>query len=154
MPERGSLSYLRREKVDRLPIFSGMGNITVPGLQPSQWNFAELHLDAEKMAQIAASTSQLFGFECAVVPFDMGVEAEALGAGVNYYAHRTDIVYPTITRKLADKFDDLKIQIPDRSQAGRIPLVAKALQLLKEQAGDTIGHRGLGPRSVYPGRVS
>ena len=77
------LKVFKREKVDRLPIFSGMGNITVPGLQPTQWNFAELHLDAEKKAKIAASTSKLFGFECALVPFDMGVEAEALGAGVN-----------------------------------------------------------------------
>ena len=77
----------------------------------------------------------------------MGVEAEALGAGVNYYAHRTDIVYPTITKKLADKFDDLKIQIPDWSKAGRIPLVAKAIQLLKEEVGDTlaIGAWVLGP---------
>ncbi|RPH89783.1 MAG: methyltransferase, partial [Desulfobacteraceae bacterium] len=98
------LKVFKKEPVDRLPIFSGMGNITVQGLEPTRWNFAELHLDAEKMAKIAASTSQMFGFECAVVPFDMGVEAEALGAGVNYYAHRTDIVYPTITKKLADKF--------------------------------------------------
>ena len=144
------LKLFKKEKIDRLPIFSGMGNITVPGLEPTQWNFAELHLDAGKMAKIAASTSQQFGFECAVVPFDMGVEAEALGAGVNYYAHRTDIVYPTITKKLADKFDDLKIQIPDWSKAGRIPLVAKAIQLLKEEVGDqlAIGAWVLGPYTL------
>lgn len=144
------LKLFKKEKVDRLPIFSGMGNITVPGLEPTRWNFAELHLDAEKMAKIAASTSQVFGFECAVVPFDMGVEAEALGAGVNYYAHRTDIVYPTITKKLADKFDDLKIQLPDWSKAGRIPLVAKAIQLLKEEVGDklAIGAWVLGPYTL------
>jgi [methyl-Co(III) methanol-specific corrinoid protein]:coenzyme M methyltransferase len=144
------LKLFKKEKVDRLPIFSGMGNITVPGLEPYQWHFAELHLDAAKMAKIAASTSKEFGFECAVVPFDMGVEAEALGAGVNYYAHRTDIVYPTITKKLADKFDDLKIQIPDWSKAGRIPLVAKAIQLLKEEVGDqlAIGAWVLGPYTL------
>lgn len=144
------LKVFKKEQVDRLPFFSGMGNITVHGLKPTQWNFAELHLDAEKMARIAATTSQLFGFDCAVVPFDMGVEAEALGAGVNYYAHRTDIVYPTITRKVADKVDDLKIRIPDLSQAGRIPLVAKAISLLKEEFGEqlAIGAWVLGPYTL------
>ena len=144
------LKVFKKEPVDRLPFFSGMGNITVHGLKPTQWNFAELHLDAEKMARIAASTSQLFGFESAVVPFDMGVEAEALGAGVNYYAHRTDVVYPTITKKAADKVDDLKIQIPDLSKAGRIPLVARAISLLKEDVGDkvAIGAWVLGPYTL------
>lgn len=144
------LKVLNKEKVDRLPFFSGMGNITIQGLEPYQWNFAELHLDPEKMAKIAATTSELYGLECAVVPFDMGVEAEALGAGVNYYTHRTDIVYPTITKKAADKFEDLKIQIPDLSKAGRIPLVVKAIELLKEQVGDklAIGSWVLGPYTL------
>jgi [methyl-Co(III) methanol-specific corrinoid protein]:coenzyme M methyltransferase len=144
------LKVLNKEKVDRLPVFSGMGNITIQGLEPLKWNFAELHLDAEKMARIAATTSEIYVFECAVVPFDMGVEAEALGAGVNYYAHRTDIVYPTITKKVADKFDDLKIQIPDLSTAGRIPLVVKAIQILKKEVGDklAIGSWVLGPYTL------
>ncbi len=144
------LKVFKKEKVDRLPCFSGMGNITVQGLAPFGWNFAELHLDAEKMAKIAATTSQLYGFECAVVPFDMGVEAEALGAGVNYYAHRTDIVYPTITKKVSDTFADLKVAIPDLSEAGRIPLVARAIELLKEQVGDTlaVGAWILGPYTL------
>ena len=95
------LKLFRREKIDRVPVFSGMGNVTEHGLEKHGWKFSEIHTDARKMANMAASTFQLFGFECAVVPFDVGVEAEALGAELNFYSHRDDIVYPTVSRKLA-----------------------------------------------------
>ena len=72
------LRLFRKEKIDRIPVFSGMGNITVYGLEKNGWQFNEIHLDALKMAAMAASTYEIFGFESVVVPFDLGVEAEAL----------------------------------------------------------------------------
>ena len=100
------------------------------------------------MAVAAASTFRLFGFECAVVPFDMGVEAEALGCQVNYYASHTDILYPTISKKLAEKVEELDIQLPsDLATAGRVPIVTEAIRLLKEEVGDqvAVGAWILGP---------
>ena len=145
------LRCFRREKIDRLPVFSGYGNVTVHGLEKYGWRFAEIHVDAKKMASMAASTPQLFGLECAVVPFDMGVEAEALGAGVNFYAHHTDVVYPTIASKVAEKLMDLDLNVPsDLAKAGRIPLVVEAIRLLKEEIGDkvAIGSWTLGPYTL------
>ena len=145
------LRFFRKEKIDRIPVFSGYGNITVHGLDKYGWKFADIHVDARKMASMAASTSQLFGFECAAVPFDMGVEAEALGAGVNFYSDHTDIVYPTISRKVAEKVEDLNLVIPsDLSKAGRIPLVTEAIRLLKEEVGNeiVIGTWTLGPYTL------
>jgi [methyl-Co(III) methanol-specific corrinoid protein]:coenzyme M methyltransferase len=145
------LKCFREEEIDRLPVFSGYGNVTVHGLEKYGWRFAEIHVDAKKMASMAASTPQLFGFECAVVPFDMGVEAEALGAGVNFYAHHTDVVYPTIASKVAEKVADLDLKIPsDLAKAGRIPLVVEAIRLLKEEIGDrvAIGSWTLGPYTL------
>ena len=145
------LRCFRREKIDRLPVFSGYGNVTVHGLEKYGWRFAEIHVDAKKMASMAASTPQLFGLECAVVPFDMGVEAEALGAGVNFYAHHTDVVYPTIASKVAEKLVDLDLKVPsDLAKAGRIPLVVEAIRLLKEEIGDkvAIGSWTLGPYTL------
>ena len=131
------LKFFAREEIDRLPVFSGYGNVTVHGLEKYGWNFAEIHVDANKMASVAASTYQLFGLECAAVPFDMGVEAEALGAGVNFYSHHTDIVYPTITQKVSETVADLDLQIPsDLAKAGRIPLVVDAIGQLKAEIGD------------------
>ena len=142
------LKLFRREKVDYIPVFSGTGNVTVHGLEKYGWRFAEIHTDARKMASMAASTFQLFGFECAVVPFDMGVEAEALGCKINYYPHNEGILYPTISQNLANRVEDLDIRVPsDLAKAGRIPVVTEAIRLLKEQVGDqvAIGSYILGP---------
>ena len=145
------MRFFGKEEIDRVPVFSGMGNVTVHGLEKYGWNFAEIHVDARKMADMAASTFQLFGLECAVLPFDMGVEAEALGAGVNFYPHHTDVVYPTITEKVAEKVKDLDLQIPpDLANAGRIPLVTEAIGYLKEEIGNdvAIGSWVLGPYTL------
>jgi [methyl-Co(III) methanol-specific corrinoid protein]:coenzyme M methyltransferase len=99
----------------------------------------------------AASSYQLFGFECAVAPFDMGVEAEVLGSKVNFYSHRTDVVYPTIIKHAAEKVSDLDIVIPnDLGNAGRIGLVRDALAMLKNDVGDevAIGSWVLGPYTL------
>ena len=65
-PRERVLKLFKREKIDRIPVFSGMGNITVHGLEKYGWNFPQIHTDAHKMASMAASTFELFGFECAV----------------------------------------------------------------------------------------
>lgn len=145
------LKLFRRESLDYIPLFSGYGNITIHGLEKYGWKFPEIHTDARKMANMAASTFHLFGFESAVVPFDMGVEAEALGSKVNYYAHATDILYPTISQHPAEKVEDLNLQIPlDLASAGRIPLVTEAIRILKEEVGNqvAIGSWVLGPYTL------
>ena len=142
------LRLFRKEKIDRVPVFSGMGNVTMHGIEQHGWHFPEIHLDSHKMAAAAASTFQLFEFECAVVPFDMGVEAEALGCQINYYHDQTDILYPTISQKLAEKVEDFDITVPsDLAEAGRMPVVTEAIRLLKEQTGGqvAIGAWVLGP---------
>lgn len=145
------LKLFRRESLDYIPLFSGYGNITIHGLERYGWKFPEIHTDARKMANMAASTFHLFGFESAVVPFDMGVEAEALGSKVNYYAHATDILYPTISQHPAEKVEDLNLQLPsDLASAGRIPLVTEAIRILKEEVGNqvAIGSWVLGPYTL------
>jgi [methyl-Co(III) methanol-specific corrinoid protein]:coenzyme M methyltransferase len=145
------LKLFNREKIDRIPIFSGMGNVTVHGLQKYSWKFADIHTDANKMAKMAASTYELFGFECAVVPFDMGIEAEVLGCKINYYAHRDGILYPTIKTKVAEKAKDAVLKVPsDLARVGRVPVVTEAIRMLKEDVGDqvAIGSWTLGPHLV------
>lgn len=145
------LKLFRREKVDTIPLFSGMGNVTIHGLEKYGWRFPEIHTDARKMANMAASTYQLFGFESVVVPFDMGVEAEALGSKVNYYTHATDILYPTISEHPAEKVEDLNLQVPsDLAKAGRLPVVTQAIRILKQEIGDqvAVGSWVLGPYTL------
>ncbi|MDP6576944.1 MAG: uroporphyrinogen decarboxylase family protein [Dehalococcoidales bacterium] len=145
------LRLFGKEEIDRIPVFSGMGNVTIHGLEKYGWKFSDIHTDARKMASMAASTFQLLGFECAVVPFDLGIEAEALGAVVNFYSHRDDVVYPTIAEKIGDKVKDLNLKIPaDLARAGRIPLVTEAIRYLNKELGRqvAIGAWVLGPYTL------
>ena len=82
---------------------------------------------------------------------DRLMEAEALGAAVNFYPNHTDVVYPTISRKVADTVKELNIQVPaDLANAGRIPLVVEAIRHLKEEVGSevAIGAWVLGPYTL------
>lgn len=143
------LKLLQGEQIDYVPNFSGMGSITMPALKELNYSFNEVHVDPRKMADAAASTYRVFGFESAVVPFDMGVEAEALGAEVKYYEKGDDqVIYPTMSKKVADSVETLELEIPENvAEAGRIPIVIEAIRLLKEEVGDEvpIGAWVLGP---------
>ncbi len=144
-------ALFNRQKPDYVPVFSGYGNITVHGLKKHGWKFPEIHTDAVKMAKMANSTYELFGFECSVAPFDMGVEAEVLGAKVNFYTHQDGILYPTIVEHPAEKTTELQINIPDNlAQAGRLPVVTEALGMMKKDLGNEvmIGSWVLGPYTL------
>lgn len=142
------LKLFAREEIDRPPCFSGMGNVTTEGLKGFGYKFAAVHLDPKMMADSAASSYKLFGFECGVVPFDLCVEAEALGCEVNVYSHLEDILYPTIKTKLINTEDEMNVSLPDDlAQKGRVPLMNEAIGLLKSDIGKdvAIGAHVLGP---------
>lgn len=142
------LKLFAGEEIDRPPCFSGMGNVTTEGLKKFGYKFAAVHSDAKMMADAAASSYKLFGFECAVVPFDLCVEAEALGCEINVYSHVEDILYPTIKTKLVNTEDEMDIQIPsDLAGRGRVPMMKEVIRLLKNDIGKdvAIGAHVLGP---------
>lgn len=140
------LNLLNGGSVDRLPCFSGMGNITVDGLKKSGVTFVEAHKSPEGMARAAASSYELFGFESVIVPFDLGVEAEALGCQINFYEHSQGIIYPTVKTKVLHTGEEISPP-EDFLERGRIPIVTRALKILKETVGDevAIGSYILGP---------
>jgi [methyl-Co(III) methanol-specific corrinoid protein]:coenzyme M methyltransferase len=147
-PRERILKLFAGENIDRPPCFSGMGNVTTEGLKKFDYTFAALHSDAKMMSDAAAETYKLFGFECGIVPFDLCVEAEALGCEINVYSHVEDILYPTIKKKLISTEDEMEIVVPsDLSTRGRIPLVKEALGILKADIGSevAIGTYLLGP---------
>lgn len=142
------LKLFKGEQIDRVPCFSGMGNVTEEGINKLGYRFAGIHLDAKQMADTAASTYKMFGFECAVVPVDLCVEAEALGCVINVYPHAEGILYPTIKEKLVHKEDEMDVKIPaDLATRGRVPLLKEAIRLLKADIGKevVIGSYVLGP---------
>jgi [methyl-Co(III) methanol-specific corrinoid protein]:coenzyme M methyltransferase len=131
-PKERVMKFLKGEEVGRPPIFSGMGNVIVPVLEKYGINFAKVHRDPELMAKAAAGMYREFGFECAVVPFDLGVEAEAMGAKMNFYDDVEGLLYPTVKVKSVKDVD---------------PVVTGAIQRLRKELGDevAIGTYILGP---------
>jgi [methyl-Co(III) methanol-specific corrinoid protein]:coenzyme M methyltransferase len=142
------LKLFTGEAVDRPPCFSGMGNVTTEGLKSLGQKFAATHLDAKMMAAAAASTYKLFGFECGVAPFDLCIEAEALGCEINVYAHSEDLLYPTIKKKLIHNEAEMEIAVPtDLIRRGRVPLMLDVIDLMKKDIGTeaAVGSYVLGP---------
>lgn len=145
-PKERVLNVLLEGKADRVPCFSGMGNVTTEGLKKHGIRFSEAHQKAELMARAASSTHELYGYESAVVPFDIGIEAEALGCELNFYERAEGILYPTVKTKVLGM--DEAFEVPgDLLERGRIPVVAEALRLLKKSVGEKIavGSYILGP---------
>ena len=77
------LKLLQGEKVDRPPVFSGMGNVIKPVLDKNGIIFSRVHRDPELMAKAAAGMYREYGFECAVVPFDRRCCREACRFGIS-----------------------------------------------------------------------
>ncbi|MBF0327582.1 MAG: methyltransferase [Nitrospirae bacterium] len=143
------LKVFKGEQVDRVPCFSGMGNITEAAINQLGYKFAGIHLDAKMMAETAASTYKMFGLECGVVPVDLCVEAEALGCVINVYPQAEGILYPTIKEKLIHNEGEMdSVNIPaDLGSRGRVPLLMEAIKLMKADIGSdvAVGSYVLGP---------
>lgn len=130
------LNLFAGHSVGRLPVFSGLPSLSSSGLAAAGVRYAAAHTDATRMAAAAASTFERYGFESAVVPFDLCVEAEALGAPVDFQDNVAAYLAPVVTRPFET---NLRAEgwpnLGRLEQAGRVPLVAEAIGLLKSGVG-------------------
>jgi [methyl-Co(III) methanol-specific corrinoid protein]:coenzyme M methyltransferase len=142
------LDLLSGNKNDPQPAFSGLIHVTAEGLQSEGLVFHETHKDAQKMARAAASTFKLSGLPSAVLPLDMYVEAEALGAEINF-RENGQFEFPQVRKAGFDSAKDLvesfrkpflessrsESALKDFRSLGRMELVCKAINLLKNDIG-------------------
>ncbi|MCH8877733.1 MAG: hypothetical protein IIA89_13060 [Chloroflexi bacterium] len=133
------LALLSGERGGSRPCSSGLMNVTVAGLESAGLTFGEVHTDPAKMAAAAETTYRLFGFESAVVPMDLCVEAGALGAEVDFRLDAPRAEFPMIREPLADSVEDFTLEVPSElASRGRIPVVVEAIQKLKAGVGQEI----------------
>ena len=155
------LALFNNQKPEATPLFSGLISVTETGLKSEGLHFHETHHDAVKMARAAASTYRVSGFGSAVVPLDMYVEAEALGATVDFMEGSERAEYPRVAGFLYESVDDFTAEIAEHAarpghrarekdkdnsalfavsavQKGRIPIVCEAIKLLKEDVREEI----------------
>ncbi len=127
------LRLISGKKISNQPAFSGLIHVTAEGLQSEGLAFHEVHKDSRKMAKASASTFKLSGLPSAVAPLDMYVEAEALGAKIDFRENR-GFMFPQIATPLFASTKDLSRDYFEVNK-GRIPLVCEAIQYLKEDIG-------------------
>ncbi len=139
------LELLSGKKIDSQPAFSGLIHITAEGLAEEGLALHEVHKDAEKMAKAAASTFRLTGMPSATLPLDLCAPAEALGSELNFYEDG-ESQFPQVKKLLFESNSQMIDLLPtDASQRGRIPLICKAIELVKKDIGGEAVISGLIP---------
>jgi len=157
------LSLFNNQKSDAPPLFSGLISVTEQGLKREGLGFHETHHDAAKMAQAAASSYRVSGFGSATVPLDLCVEAETLGATVDFRKESERAEFPRVAVFSYDSVEAFTTEHTDITESlkkssvhsarpgtagqdgvvsvvkqGRIPIVLEAIKLLKENVGNEI----------------
>ncbi len=133
------LALLGGANIGRVPCLSGLINITSAGLQALGLRFHEIHRDPGRMAAAAMTSYRLFGFESAVVPTDLCVEAGALGAEVDFRDDVDEPMFPIVPTPLFASAADFRLDIPHNLiHHPRVECVLEAIQLLKAEAGNEV----------------
>ena len=144
-PKERITKFFKKEPVDVMPCFSGMGMVTVQAIDQMGIRFPQVHTSAENMARSAMTSAEIYGFDSVVIPYDMCTVPEALGRGISLYEDSEEILYPTVPSKWPTLED---VEIPeDFISMGRMPLVDEAFGILKSQSDGrfAIGGWVLGP---------
>jgi [methyl-Co(III) methanol-specific corrinoid protein]:coenzyme M methyltransferase len=95
----------------------------------------EAHSDPGNMAELSLTTYDHTSLEVAGVPYCLSIEAEALGCFTEV-GNRKDSI-PQVTGTPYAGFEDVKVP-DDLLTAGRLPVILEAINMLKEQIGDTL----------------
>lgn len=123
---------LNGEDVEKTPVVSVTQVGIVDAMAASETSWPTAHEDAEQMARLGAALYEQAGLECARVPFDLNIEAEAMGCPVNLGNMDST---PGLAGNLTD--DPEELEVPDDFlENGRIPAVLKSIEILKEKYDD------------------
>jgi [methyl-Co(III) methanol-specific corrinoid protein]:coenzyme M methyltransferase len=143
------LRTFKREPVDTMPFFSGVGMVVLPAINKLGYKFPQLHASAEKLARSGIESARMFNLDAVVIPYDICWESEALGNAVSIYADSEDILYPTIPTKKWTTLDQVNITAEDIESImtkGRLPLLPEAFKMVKAEAPEkALGAWQLGP---------
>ncbi len=120
----------RREPVEAMPSFSGMGMVLLPAIKKLGCKFPQVHTSAEKLARSGIESARMFNLDSVVMPYDMCWESEALDNKISLYEDSEDILYATIPNKSWTELDQVRIADSDIETImtrGRTPLIPEAM---------------------------
>jgi len=136
--ELTSIERLRRTfdlaEVDRLPIIQPLQTGTTELMEASGFYWPDAHKDPEVMAGLSYAAHTHIGFESVRIPFDINVEAEALGCTLDW--RRWDMQPPIKQPAISSPEDVDNLEVPDPTKDGRMPAVIEATKILSEKVKD------------------
>jgi len=125
----------KKEDVDRIPCINSASVCTIEFMKAYNAYWPAAHKDPLKMAKLGSAAHRLCGLDNVSVPFCMTVEAEVLGARIDF--HEDKIKWPSVREFHVENPSDLKFP-KDVSKTGRIPVVVEAIKKLKEEFGGKV----------------
>lgn len=128
------LKALSLEPVDRPPAAVPTQNAIGDIMEKSGYKWPEALKKASSMAGLAWACHEIGGIESVRVPFDINVEAEAMGCDTRF---EEDATTPPMSMPKS-RSDYHTIRFPDPQKDGRMPEVLEAVALLREKAGDEV----------------
>ena len=134
---------LKREPIDRMPVFSGMGMVTVQAIDKLGIRFAQVHGSADYLAQSATISADIFDFDSVQIPYDMCTIPEAMGRGCSVYEQAEGVLYPTVPSKW-ERFWEVDVPT-DYMDKGRMPVVEEGIKKLIADNKYAVGAWVLGP---------
>ena len=145
-PKRRFMAALLGAPRDRMPVGNVVSIATVDLMaQASVW-FPEAHLDANAMAQLAATGYEVLGYDTVMPVFSVTQEAEALGCRVDWGG--PEMMPGARTHPFSGKDD---FRLPESwTETRSIQVVLEALRLLRLAYGDRVVIVGkvMGPWSL------
>ena len=128
------LRILDRLPVDRAPVTGFLVSVTVELMEATGIKLPEAHHDPVQMVRLAAAAHEILGLESIKVPFDMTVEAGALGAKIDYGA------LTTLPQVAGHPYQDPReyFSREDFIDEDRIPLVLEAIRIARKEYGDRV----------------
>jgi len=123
------INALRHEPVDRIPVTGFLTAVNMELMAHCGYGWDEAHYDVDKLVELAAAAHNHWGLETLKLPFDMTVEAEALGGKINPGTRDT---LPQLITHLYNEPEELSFN-RDVLTKGRIPVVLKAISKAKSR---------------------
>ena len=129
------MQLMRKYQRGNRPTFHLGPFLPIAGVRERGLSFNDVFQDGETMTAVARMSFEL-GFESTVVPFDLNVEAEILGARVSYHdGFDGHPVYPTIAHRPVVDAEDVVIPA-DMGASGRMPAILHTIRSLKKTDSD------------------
>ena len=124
-----------KEEADRVPCVNSASVATIEFMKACDAYWPEAHRNAAKMAKLASAAHRLCGLDNVSVPFCMTVEAEVLGAPVEFF--EGNVKWPSVKKFIAEDISDLELP-RDLENSGRIPIITEAIKTLKREFGGKV----------------